>query len=141
MAKQKLKAGKTEEEKEIIIGKRFAVQFDLTYKGSDGIKPDPKSETQPDMNLTVRQLLANHTRGVTGNIHEKDPLYFDIQIPAINDITDVEAYREALKTQVEKIDLFIKEELEEKAKQEAAEKAAAEKPKQTSIEDEDQQQQ
>lgn len=88
---------------------RFAVQFDVSY-GGVYVKKDGKSQTVPDMNLTVRQLLQNHTRGLSNDRHIKDPLYFDIQIPKIQDITDVHEYKTYLKDMLDKTEQFLEEE-------------------------------
>lgn len=99
----------------------FRIQFNFEYKGDKGKKLDPKSNTVPDMSLTVRQLLQNHTRGIDNKVQEKQPLYFDIEVPTIKDITDVKVYRDLLKEQLEQTNKFIKDDLE------AAEKARLEK--------------
>lgn len=102
---------------------RFAVQFDIAY-GNTYIKKDGKSQTFPDMNLTVRQLLKNHTRGVSNDAHIKDPLYFDVQIPKITDITDVHEYKAYLKDMLDKTEAFLHD---EKVKQQLAEQEEKEK--------------
>lgn len=98
---------------------RFQVQFDLSYDGAPGIEPKGESQTEPDMNLTVRQLLVNYSRGYNSEHLEKTPLYLDIKIPQIKDITDVQVYKQKLIEQVESINQFLEEEAREK---EAAEK-------------------
>lgn len=109
---------------------RFAVQFDVSY-GGVYVKKDGISQTVPDMNLTVRQLLQNHTRGLSNDRHIKDPLYFDIQIPKIQDITDVDEYKTYLKDMLDKTEAFL---AEEKKRQEEEKKP---KPgKQLDIEEE-----
>ena len=92
---------------------RIAVQFDIDYNGTWNEVSDKGSETVPDLNLTVRQLLANHARGLDNNKHHKDPLYFDIKIPKITDITDVQEYRKYLNEQIKSVNEFIKNEKDE----------------------------
>ena len=122
------KAGETTQEKEQIIGGRFAIQFDLNYRGIDRDKSEGESQTIPDMNLTVRQLMANHTRGIDNKIHEKQAGYFDIQVPSIQDWTDVEKYKQQLERELVKTKEFIKKEQQDaKANKEKAAKAEAEK--------------
>jgi hypothetical protein len=89
---------------------RFSVQFDFDYNGSPGKQMDPKSQTVPDMSLTVRQLLQNHVRGVDSNVQQKNPLYFETQIPTIRDITDVQEYRETLEQKIKDMDEFLRQE-------------------------------
>ncbi len=105
---------------------KFQIQFDFDYKGNKGKEVNPESNTQPEMTLTVRQLLVNHTRGIDSKTQVKTPLYFDMEIPTINDITDVTEYRQALQERLEATEKFIKEEraqiAEEKAKEEELQK-------------------
>lgn len=111
---------------------RFAVQFDVAY-GGVYVKKDGVSQTVPDMNLTVRQLLKNHTRGLSNDRHIKDPLYFDIQIPKIQDITDVDEYRSYLKTMLRSTEEFLAAEKKKKEEEEQKEEA---KNKQLRIDEE-----
>ena len=92
------------------LGSRIRVQWDVSYNGHPGRKIEGKSETIPDMTLTVRQLLENHTRGIDDKVRAKKPLYFELPIPVINDMTDVDRYRENLKAQIKSVDEFIKNE-------------------------------
>lgn len=39
-------------------------QFNPSYKGTPGPESDPTQVTVPDQNLTIRQLLDNHSRGL-----------------------------------------------------------------------------
>lgn len=102
--------------------RRFQIQFDIEYGGTQN-EVSGKSQTVPDMNLTVRQLLNNHTRGLSNDRHMKDPLYFDIQIPKITDITDVESYRDHLEHQMSEVNTFIEKEEAETIRQKNQEKA------------------
>lgn len=104
------------------VARRFLrVQFDIEYGGSVGKHMDSKSETMPDMHMTVRQLLENHSRGIDGKVEVRQPLYFDTEIPTLNDITDVQAFKESLEERLKQTNAFIKK---EKAAAEAAKKAA-----------------
>ena len=67
---------------------------------------DKTSETVPDMSITVRQLLENHSRGKESTVEVRKPLYFEVPIPTINDITDVNAYREQLNQALKKTDVY-----------------------------------
>lgn len=99
--------------------KRVRIQFDLEYNGDAGKVMDGKSQTIPDFNLTVRQLIENHTRGHDDSTLIKQPLYFETEIPQIHDITDVAAYKEHLMERMQEIDNFIKSELDDKPSSEA----------------------
>jgi len=100
--------------------RRVAVQFELLYKGHKGKEMDPNSEVHPDMTLSVRQLLARHTRGM-GLPPDKEPLYFDIEIPNIKDITDVEEYKTHLENTLEQTKKFIEDEYNRKQERESTE--------------------
>lgn len=117
---------------------RYQVQFDFDYSGTPGKKMDDTLETQPDMTLTVRQLLEHHTRGISPAAQERHPVYFDIEVPTIKDITDVHAYREHLAEKMEQTDQFIKEEKaaakKAKADAEKAKKEAENASKQLDLE-------
>lgn len=102
----------------------FQVQFDITYGGTYVTKSG-ESLTVPDMNLTVRQLLNNHSRGLTNDKYIKEPIYFDFKIPKIKDIVDVIEYQDYLKEHTKQVEDFIKkaeEEEEQNAKAKEKEK-------------------
>lgn len=99
------------------------MQFDIEYGGTEGtINTDPKT-TMPDLNLKVRQLLENHSRGVEDKTEVRQPLYFETSIPVLNDITDVETYKQHLKEKVQEVDAFIHNERQELQKKESEKKA------------------
>lgn len=104
---------KTEPTTKDQILSRFRIQFDFDYRGDKGKTMDQTQKTQPDMSLTVRQLLENHTRGVNSEVQSKKPLYFDIEVPIIKDITDVFEYKEHLKEKLSLTQEFIDEEVAE----------------------------
>lgn len=94
------------------------VQFDITYNGSPGKKMDPNGKTMPDMNMSITQLLINHQAGVeSGKTSQKVPLYFDMEVPTITDITDIEIYRENLEQQLQHTKDFLEKEKEDKKAQ------------------------
>lgn len=94
-------------------GKKFRIQFDFEYKGtSDEVNSLP-SETIPDMALTVRQLLENHVRGIDNKIVARNPLYFESEIPVLNDLTDLETYKESLKRRLDEVKTAIEAEKQE----------------------------
>ncbi len=103
-------------EEEIRPGQHFRLQFDIHYNGDDGISISDEVVTQPDISLTVRQLLVNHTPGVDSKDESKTPLYFDMEIPTLTDMTDVDGYRDHLKAQLKETNAFIKQEKADKAK-------------------------
>ena len=92
---------------------RFRIQFDFDYTGAEHRQMSDEVVTQPDMSLTVRQLLENHTRGLDSNVQHKEPLYFDVPVPVITDITDVYEYRQSLEKRIAQVQDFIQQELDE----------------------------
>lgn len=73
---------------------QFRHQFDPTYNGSPGEYNTQPSQTEPDMSLTVRQLLTNHSRGIQSNVKEYPLNYLETEIPKITDLTDMADFRE-----------------------------------------------
>ncbi len=94
---------------EEVIRRTLKVQFDIGMPVYKGKVMDPKSETHPDMHLTVRQLLENHTRGADGQVHVRQPLYFDTEVPTFQDITQVEEYKQHLMDKLARTESLIKE--------------------------------
>ncbi len=120
----KKKADNTEAQQEPITRSgKYRVQFDFDYSGTPGKLMSKETVTQPDMNLTVRQLLENHTRGIDSQVQERKPLYFDIEVPTIHDITDVMLYKEHLEEKLKQTAKFIEDDIAAAA----AEKRAKEK--------------
>lgn len=91
------------------IKHRVRIQFDVGYQGHPGKTMDNESVTIPDMNLTVRQLLENHTRGVGSDVNVRQPLYLEFPIPTIKDMTDVEEYKRVVADQLQKIETWQQE--------------------------------
>ncbi len=78
-----------------------------TFKGETNNSP---SMTVPDMTLTVKQLLHNHSRGIHSDVSHNEPMYFDHEIPNIDDITDLVAFRNDIKAREKALKAKIKEE-------------------------------
>lgn len=77
--------------------------------------------TVPNMSLTLKQLILNHTRGISSDIINREGEYFDTEIPRFDDITEMVEHKEDL--------LIQKKELEEKIHKELNEKEALRKQK------------
>jgi len=90
--------------------RKFLTQFDETYQGHPGITIEGVSMTIPDMTLTIKELLINHTRGISSDIPELEGHYFDTEIPVLEDLTDLENYREQLKQREKELTERIKAE-------------------------------
>lgn len=97
-------------------------QFDPTYKGDPGIANTKESMCVPDMSLTIKQLLLNHTRGIDSDIQVREGHYFEeTEIPRITDLNDIAENREKLQQQAEEVNQKANEEV--KAKRAAKAKA------------------
>jgi len=108
---------------------RFRIQFDFDYNGDPGKMMNGISKTQPDMSLTVRQLLENHTRGRVSDVQHKEPIYFDMPVPTISDITDVHEFKKSLEERLKLTNEWIEKDLREAAEKKEAEKNAQKKHK------------
>lgn len=73
---------------------------------SPGLVCRDPSLTEPDLNLSVRQLLANHSRGVNSPVKVYDPEYYQtednegIEVPIINDLTEYQDIKERLEESI-----------------------------------------
>lgn len=106
-----------EGEKQQNVKKRIVrVQFDIEYNGIS-TPIDGSSETVPDMHMTVRQLLENHSRGIDGTTQVRQPLYFGTEIPMLDDITDVQKFKESLERRLESVKEWIKNNPPEKTEE------------------------
>lgn len=91
-------------------------QFDPSYEGSLPEKNTEPSMTQPDMTLSMRELLVNHTRGLGVMANHKEGFYYDTEIPQFDDLTDIDAYREYLREQKLENEKRVQELLEHQRK-------------------------
>jgi hypothetical protein len=95
-------------EKTKSLPSKIKKQFQNTPPTSKGETNNSPSMTVPDMTLTVKQLLHNHSRGIHSEVSHNEPMYFDSEIPIIDDITDLIAYREDLKAREKALKAKIK---------------------------------
>lgn len=54
------------------------------------------------MHLTVRQLLENHTRGMSYEELERQGMYLDEEVPTIHDLTDLQELKRANNEKLQK---------------------------------------
>lgn len=104
----------------------YRTQFDPNYKGSQGQINTKPSKVQPDMTLTIKQLLINHTRGIPSHVQENQGHYFETEIPQITDLTELHKYQEELKHRENELMASLSEELRKKALEHAEQKKALE---------------
>ena len=69
------------------------------YKGSQGKTMKQGSETIPDQNMGIRELLDRHSRGVPSGVNSKKGEYFDTEIVRYEDLTDMIEHKKQLNKQ------------------------------------------
>lgn len=84
---------------------RFRTQFNEKYKGSPYKNEYGPSLTVPDLNLTVKELMVRHTRGVGVGAIQREEHYLPegMEVPSIKDFTEIEDRREELKQREKEI--------------------------------------
>jgi hypothetical protein len=68
-------------------------QFTAGYEGTSGPSPDTTLMTQPDMTMSIRDLLDRHSRGLPLTTNQRTGEYFDTEIPRFYDLTDMLKYK------------------------------------------------
>ena len=63
------------------------------YKGK---KMDQTVNTIPDQNLSIRQLLDRHSRGLPLGASQNQGEYFDTEIPRFDDLVDMMEHKKNL---------------------------------------------
>ena len=99
---------------------RYRTQFDKNYVPNEGTVNNEESKTRPDMTLSVRSLLHNHTRGMGLGVKTREGIYSETEIPIFEDITDMHEYAAHLKSEQEKLEKEIKEQAEKQRKEKEA---------------------
>ena len=97
---------------------KIRTQFDEARKKSKGTVFYLESKTLPDQTLSVRQLLINHTRGIP--VPTNTGQFFDEEIPVIQDINDLQDFREKVKSKQLDLEDLISQVKAEKEKLEKA---------------------
>lgn len=86
---------------------KFKRQFNLDksgksiYKGAmhngTGEINQKESLTRPNMNLTIKQLLKNHTRGLPTEAHNFEKIYTgEVSVPQFADITEFHEWKQTI---------------------------------------------
>ena len=83
-----------------------------------GKKMDQTLNTIPDQNLSIRQLLDRHSRGLPLGASQNQGEYFDTEIPRYDDLVDMMEHKKILVQ--EHKDLTKQIEKEQKAQKEKA---------------------
>lgn len=110
---------------------KFRRQWDRSYKGRPSEIEFGKSVTVPDLNLTIKQLMERHTRGVGGNVTEREAIYLDdygMEVPVVRDLTDLSDMKDNLKDRADALGKQLQKERDERlAKQKQKEEAEKQK--------------
>lgn len=85
-------------------------QFTAGYEGTSGPSPDTTLMTQPDMTMSIRELLDRHSRGLPLTTNQRQGEYFDTEIPRFYDLTDMLKYKQELMDRNKSINKLIKDE-------------------------------
>ena len=85
-------------------------QFTAGYEGTPGPSPEQTLMTQPDMTMSIRDLLDRHSRGLPLTTNERKGEYFDTEIPRFYDLTDMLKYKQELMDKNKDINKIIKDE-------------------------------
>ena len=67
-----------------------------TFQSSGYKKKMGKSMTLPDQNLTIKELLDRHSRGVSLGAPDLQGEYFDTEVPRFSDLTEMLEYKKEL---------------------------------------------
>ncbi len=76
-----------------------------TYKGKI---MDSSTQTVPDQNMGIRELVDRHTRGVPLGVNQKQGEYFDTEIPVYEDLTDMLEHKKELQGKLREYNAKIK---------------------------------
>lgn len=109
--------------------RRIRVQFELDYYGTPGMVTEGESLTEPEQSMTIRTMLQRASNGMQPQ-GAKAPIYFEQQIPVINDFTDLERYRQGLEERLAAVNQHINNEKQAAEAEAQAAKEAAELAKQ-----------
>ena len=74
---------------------------------------DQELITQPDQNMSIRELLDKHSRGLPITAVEQKGEYFETEIPRFDDLTDMMEYKKMLSIKHKQLNKQIKKEQDE----------------------------
>lgn len=109
---------------------KFRRQFSKEQNWTPKIM-DETVHTVPDQNLTIRQLLDRHSRGLPLGASQMQGEYFDTEIPRFEDLTDMVEYKKQLVKEHEALTKKIEAEQKAQAKKTEAPPAPVENKTQT----------
>jgi hypothetical protein len=93
--------------------KLIRTQFSGKVYQSSGYKKNMgKSMTLPDQNLTIKELLDRHSRGVPLGAVDRQGEYFDTEVPRFSDLTEMLEYKKDLEEKRKELTKQINAEIE-----------------------------
>lgn len=94
--------------------KRFRSQWDPDYVPDPGLTCEDPSLTVPDQNLSIKELLVRHSRGIPIGAQFRQGIYTeDEEGPWISDMTELQERREALDSRKQQLEEQVKQEQQE----------------------------
>ena len=85
--------------------------------------------TQPDQNMSIKDLLDRHSRGLPLGATQQQGEYFDTEIPRFDDILDAVEYKKTLQRKQQELETKIKADQQSaKQKEKQMEQKLAPKP-------------
>ena len=105
MTKQKKKVTKKR-----VIKTQFSTNYNYESTGKN--KDMGKSMTLPDQNLTIKELLDRHSRGVSLGAPDLQGEYFDTEVPRFSDLTEMLEYKKDLEQKRKELTEQINAEIE-----------------------------
>jgi len=69
---------------------------------------DSSTQTVPDQNMGIRELVDRHTRGVPLGVNSRKGEYFDTEIPIFEDLTDMLEHKKILQGKMREHNVLIK---------------------------------
>ncbi len=109
--------------------KTIRTQFNKNYLGEKGEINTGEKITVPDQSLSIRELYSNHSRGLPSTISELKGEYFDGDVPDIQDLNDINTYREQFKQHEKEVNekkKLLKQETDKRNKKAAIDQAKKE---------------
>ena len=82
--------------KKRVTRKRLIFRTQYNSPAYAGKKMSTETLTVPDQNLSIKDLLDRHSRGLPLGVSEQKGEYFDTEIPRFDDLTDMVAYKKEL---------------------------------------------
>ena len=94
--------------KKRITIKKLMFRTQYNTPASAGKIMDSTILTQPDQNMSIKDLLDRHSRGLPLGATQQQGEYFDTEIPRFDDILDAVEYKKSLQQKQKDLETKIK---------------------------------